>query len=63
MQQLAQDVVERAKQSPDQLAVVDGTGSHSVSRIVEHANRGLAARVEDARFEEADRTGAYNLKG
>lgn len=46
MQQLAQDVVERARQSPDQVAVVDGTGSHSVSRVVEHATR-LAERLAD----------------
>lgn len=39
MQQLAQDVIERARQNPDQVAVVDGTGSHSVRRVVEHATR------------------------
>lgn len=39
MQQLAQDVIERARQNPNQVAVVDGTGSHSVRHVVGHATR------------------------
>lgn len=37
MQQLAQDVIERARQHPEQVAVVDGAGSHTVQEVVEHA--------------------------
>ena len=37
MQQLAQDVVERARRDPEQVAVVDSSGSHTVGRVVEHA--------------------------
>ena len=46
MQQLAQDVIERARHNPDEVAVVDGTGSHTVRRVVDHATQ-LAERLAD----------------
>jgi acyl-CoA synthetase (AMP-forming)/AMP-acid ligase II len=42
MQQLAQEVLARAETSPEQIAVVDGTGEHTVGEVVAHA-RELAA--------------------
>jgi acyl-CoA synthetase (AMP-forming)/AMP-acid ligase II len=46
MQQLAQEVIERARHNPDQVAVVDGSGSHSVRQVVGHATQ-LAEALAD----------------
>lgn len=37
MQQLAQEVLARAEQFPEQVAVVDGTGEHTLAEVVGHA--------------------------
>lgn len=47
MKQLARDVVERARQNPEQVAVIDGTGPHSVRDVVVHATR-LAELLGDS---------------
>ncbi|MFC6152830.1 class I adenylate-forming enzyme family protein [Nocardioides yefusunii] len=45
MQKLAQEVLARAEQSPEQVAVVDGTGRHTLGEVVTHA-RALAEVLE-----------------
>jgi len=47
MEQLAQDLMERARQTPDLVAVVDGTGAHTVREVVDRAGR-LAAELQNA---------------
>ena len=34
MQQLAQDLLDRALRAPDEIAVIDGTGSHTIGEVV-----------------------------
>jgi acyl-CoA synthetase (AMP-forming)/AMP-acid ligase II len=46
MQQLAQDMRERSRRTPDRVAVVDGAGSHTVRQVVDQASE-LAAVLED----------------
>jgi len=46
MQVLAQELIERARRTPDQVAVVDALGTHTVGEVVEAARR-LAALLDD----------------
>jgi len=46
MQQLAKEVLARAESTPDQVAVVDGTGEHSLGEVVAHA-KALAELLGD----------------
>jgi acyl-CoA synthetase (AMP-forming)/AMP-acid ligase II len=46
MQQLAQDMRERSRLTPDQVAVVDGSGRHTVRQVVDQASE-LAATLAD----------------
>jgi acyl-CoA synthetase (AMP-forming)/AMP-acid ligase II len=51
MQQLAQDMRERSRLTPDQVAVVDGIGSHTVRQVVDQASElagSLADRLDGA---------------
>lgn len=47
MQQLARELVERAERTPEQVAVVDDTGAHTVGEVVAHA-RAMAQRLDVA---------------
>jgi acyl-CoA synthetase (AMP-forming)/AMP-acid ligase II len=47
MQVLAQELVDRAGRTPDEVAVVDALGRHTVGEVVQAA-RELAARLEDS---------------
>jgi acyl-CoA synthetase (AMP-forming)/AMP-acid ligase II len=47
MQQLAQELVDRARRSPDEVAVIDGTGAHTIGEVVAAA-QDLADRLAGA---------------